>query len=247
MKLFDKILNSVLIVTLAGSLTWFAIYEHDKFHVPTYDVPKEVVEEPQNIDWAPLIPGASSIAVFLARYFLIERKKKRTENKEPLTDHLIFDTIEDMIENDVKHRRFGSEGRTEAMRVLITTQLEVYKDALRNFIIENPSFENGTDFRKKLRACIYTMVETTEKEWKEKQIPQALIDKYSSLYRQRIELLLSDVLAASFSSVENNAALETFLNDARIIFKTGLQEDVTVALRSLNGELNGLTFNGKKL
>ena len=48
-------------------------------------------------------------------------------------------------------------------------------------------------------------------------------------------------------SVENNEALNTFLNDARIVFRSGLLEDVLLALRSMNGELSGLTFNGKKL
>jgi len=248
MKLFDKILNSTLILILAGSLSWFAIFEHDKFNVPVYEVPEEVVEKPESIDWAPLIPGASSIAVFLARYFLIERKKKKAKLKLPLTDHLIFDTIEDMIENELKHRNFGSEGRTEAMRTLISIQLETYGEFLKEFILINTKFDSSADFRKKLRSCIFDMVNKTEKRWQERQLPQKLIDKYSALYKQRIELLLSDVLVAStISNVENNEALETFLNDARIIIRTGLQEDVMVALRALNGELSGLTFNGKKL
>lgn len=216
--------------------------------MPAYNIPKEIVEEPNKIDWAPLIPGITSVAVFFLRYFLIERKKKKTNIKDSLSDHLIFDTIEDMIENDLKHRTFGNEGRTEAMKTLITIQLQTYSEALKEFILENPSFENSAEFRKKLRSCVFDMVNKTEKRWQERQLPQPLIEKYSALYRQRIELLLSDILAASItSSVENNAALETFLNDARIIIRTSLQEDVMVALRSLNGELSSLTFNGKNL
>ena len=156
MKLFDKVLNSVLVTVLVGSITWFLIYEHDKFNISTYEVPEQVIEQPNKIDWAPLIPGVSSIAVFFLRYFLIEKKKKK-KNGVPLTDHLIFDTIEDMVENDVKHRSFGSEGRTEAMRVMITIQLDTYASTLRKFIEDNPNFENGTDFRKKLRSCIFKM------------------------------------------------------------------------------------------
>ena len=77
---------------------------------------------------------------------------------------------------------------------------------------------------------------------------QMLIDKYGALYKHRIDLLLSDVLSATLMmSVENNEALNTFLNDARIVFRSGLLEDVLLALRSMNGELSGLTFNGKKL
>lgn len=247
MKLFDKILNTALIVTLLGSVFWFLFYEHEKFNVSTYEIPEQIINDPGEIDWAPLIPGVTSITIFFLRYFLLERKKKK-KYEIPLTDHLIFDTIEDMVENDVKHRNFGSEGRTEAMRVMITIQLDIYSSTLKKFIEDNPKFEDGSDFRKKLRACIFKMVEDTNKQWHERQLPQPLIDKYGALYKHRIDLLLSDVLSATLMiSVENNAALNTFLNDARIVFRSGLLEDVILALRSMNGELNGLTFNGKKL
>jgi len=243
MKLWEKIFNGILVFILIGSITWFITTQHDNFNFSD----KATISVENNIDWNSLVPGISSVTVFFLRYFLIERKKKK-KSSTSLTDHLIFDTIEDMVENDVKHRNFGSEGRTEAMRIMITIQLDTYAATLRRFIEENPKFEDGTDFRKKLRSCIFRMVEDTNKRWVERQLPQPLINKYSALYKHRIDLLLSDVLSATLTmSVENNEALNTFLNDARIVFRSGLLEDVLLALRSMNGELSGLTFNGKKL
>jgi len=248
MKLWDKIINGVLAGVLFGSIIWFVMYEHDKFDIPTYEVPEQILDQPEKIDWAPLIPGISSVAIFFLRYFLFERKKKKLLVRPPLSDHLNFDTIEDMLENDVRHKHFGSEGRTEAMRCIITIQLDTYRDILKEFIYDNPKFIDATDFRKKLRACIFHMVEETTENWKERQLPQPLIDKYSALYKHRIDLLLADVLSSTFmADIETNEALNTFLNDARIIFRSGLLEDVVLALRSMNGELSGLTFNGKKL
>jgi hypothetical protein len=232
---------------LLFSLGWFLIHEHEKLGIPTKQIPQELIEEPSKIDWAPLVPGITSITIFFLRYFLIEKRKKKTSQKTSLLDHLVFDTIEDLLENDIEHRTFGSEGKTEVMRAMIRTQLETYRDSLKDFVINNSSFESQADFRKKLRGCVFDMIDLTEKRWKERNIPQVLIEKYSAFYKQRIDLLLSDILSASFEEPLNENNLKTFLNDARIIFRTGLQEDVVMALASLNGELDGLIYNGKTI
>lgn len=247
MKLWEKIFNGALVVVLLGSVTWFLINENTKFNVPAYNIPKEVVEEPNKIDWSPLIPAASSITLFFLRYFLIERKTKKKINKIPLYDHLMFDTIEDIISNDIMHRTFGSEGRTEAIRTMILVQLDTYRESLKTFVQDNQEFEDLHDFRKKLRSAIFKMQDETIKRWKERLLPEALIIKYSALYKQRIDLLLGDVLAVTLTNTDPLEALNAFFNEARIVFITGLQDDAVMALRAMNGELNGLMFNGKKL
>jgi hypothetical protein len=246
MSLLDKIINSVLLVVLAGSLVWFLVHEHEKFKVEPQNIPKEIITEPNKIDWAPLIPGVTSISLFFLRYFLLERKKKQS-NPSSLNNHLVFDTIEDILENDLEHKNFGSEGRTEVMRLMISIQLNVYRDELKTFIENNKKFEDANDFRKKLRICIFRMVDKSQDKWRELNVPQILINKYSAMYKQRIDLLLSDVLAVSLTNVNPIDALNTFLNEARVVFKTGLQDDALMALKSLNGDLNNLTFNGKPL
>jgi len=246
MKLTDKIINSVLLVILAGSLLWFLIHEHEKFKVEPNQIPREIVTEPNKIDWAPLIPGATSITLFFLRYFFIERKK-RVFASTNLSNHLVFDTIEDILENDLEHKDFGSEGRTEVMRVIISIQLNTYREELKNFIEMNRTFEDSNDFRRKLRTCIFKMVDKSQDRWRELHVPQLLINRYSALYKQRIDLLLGDVLTASLTNNSTIEALNTFLNEARVVFKTGLQDDAIVALKSLNGELNKLSFNGKPL
>jgi len=246
MKLFDKVLNIFLIVILTGSVVWFLVTNRAQENIQTLESP--TLNVVKDFNWEPIIPGISSIIVFFLRYFLIDKRKNKENKKISLLDHLIFDTIEDMLENNLKHLTFGSEGRTEALRLMISIQLKTYSDTLKEFILKNDKYEDSNEFRKKLRGCIFDMVNKTEKQWREAKIPEILINKYSALYRQRIELLLADILNASITaSIENNQAMEKFLNDARIIILTGLQEDVIIALKTLNGELSGLTFNGKQL
>jgi len=247
MKLWEKIFNGALVAVLVGSVSWFIINEYNKFNVSTYDIPKEVIVEPNKIDWSPLIPAVSSITLFFLRYFLIERKTKKKLNKIPLYDHLMFDTIEDIISNDIMHRTFGSEGRTEAIRTMILVQLDTYRESFKSFVQDNQEFDDLHDFRKKLRAAIFKMQDETIKRWRERLLPELLIVKYSDLYKQRIDLLLGDVLAVTLTNTDPLEALNAFFNEARIVFMTGLQDDAIMALRAMNGELNGLTFNGKKL
>lgn len=242
---FDKMVNIGLSIIIVVSLLWFFIYEYSKYSIVPEQVPMEIVKEPNKIDWAPLVPGVTSVTLFLLKYFLGERRKRK--RVPTLKDHIIFDTLEDLLENDIKHRTFGSEGRTDAIKTLITIQLTIYRDSLKQFIEDNPEFESPVEFRKKLRTCIYKMVSDSEKEWQQRQLPMPLIRKYSTLYKQRIDLLLSDVLLSSMSNLEHNEVMEVFLNEARVVFKTGLQDDVVTALTLLNGELEGSTYNGKPL
>lgn len=239
-----KIFNYIVITIFVISVVWFVLANLSHFQTQT----PPVYYSPIHIDLEPFIAALSGIILFLLKYFLIERKKLVESKKYSLSDHLIFDTIEDLIENNLKFLNFGNEGRTEAIRLMIKIQLKTFSEVLKEFINKNIEYEDGNDFRKKLRACIFEIISKTEKRWREANIPELLIEKYNSLYKQRINLLLSDVLTASMLvSVKNNKALENFLNDARIILLTSLQEDVVMALKALNGELQNLTFNGKNL
>ena len=239
-----KIFNYIVIIILVISAVWFVLANLSYFQIqtsPTY-------HPPIHIDLEPFVAALSGIILFLLKYFLIERKKLFEPKKYSLSDHLIFDTIEDLIENNLKFLNFGNEGRTEALRLMIKIQLRTFSEVLKEFINKNIEYEDGNDFRKKLRACIFEIISQTEKRWREANIPELLIEKYNSLYKQRINLLLSDILTASMVvTVKNNKALENFLNDARIILLTSLQEDAVMALKALNGELQNLTFNGKNL
>lgn len=239
-----KIFNYIVIIILVISAVWFVLANLSYFQIqtpPTY-------HPPIHIDLEPFVAALSGIILFLLKYFLIERKKLFEPKKYSLSDHLIFDTIEDLIENNLKFLNFGNEGRTEALRLMIKIQLRTFSEVLKEFINKNIEYEDGNDFRKKLRACIFEIISQTEKRWREANIPELLIEKYNSLYKQRINLLLSDILTASMVvTVKNNKALENFLNDARIILLTSLQEDAVMALKALNGELKNLTFNGKNL
>lgn len=245
---WSKVLGVGLGILLFFSIIWFLINAETRKQLEKFHAPTEIVQQ-EPFNWGPIATGTTSITLFLLKYFLIERKKKKKGelSSGDLKDHTIFDTIEDMLENDLKYKNFGSDGRTEVMREIIYIQLDTYRTALKQFISDNPSFEDHTDFRKKVRACVYKMIDECEARWEQRQIPKPILNKYSDLYKQRIDLLLGDIVNASFSSLENNEAINVFLNDARIIFKTGLQEDVMFALRSLNGELKDLTFNGKAL
>ena len=256
MKIPKKVLDIALITIIIGSVGWFLIHEYTRHEETLFTkdtrveeiMPDEVVSEKRpGMDWAPLVPGITSIGVFLFKYYWNQKKKKKPKEVF-LEDHILFDTIEELINNEIPYMQFGSEGRTEVFRALICEQLETFRDGLKDFISENSEFESGTVFRKNLRQQIYKIVGDCETEWQARQIPQVVIDKYNHFFRGRIDLLLSDITMSSLRySGRPEQALEAFLNEVRTVFKLHLQVDAQHALNNMNGELNGLTYNGKKL
>ena len=247
MTLLKKIVNIGLLVVVFGSITWFLIHELKREIHTVKEVRQELVEDP-GVDWIPLLPGATSITVFFLRYFLIERKKKRNPKEIFLGDHILFETIEELINNEIPYMQFGTPGRTEVFKALLCEQLETFRNNLKTFIEENLEFESSAEYRKKLKQTIYDIVEDCEHEWQARQIPQIIIDKYNHFFRDRIDLLLSDITTSSLRYAGRpEKALEAFLNEVRVIFKLHLQTDASHALNSLDGELDGLTYNGKKL
>ena len=247
MTLLKKIVNIGLLVVVLGSITWFLVHESKRGISTVTEVHQELVETP-GIDWMPLLPGATSITVFFLRYFLIERKNKKKPREIFLGDHILFETIEELINNEIPYMQLGTPGRTEVFKALLCEQLETFRDNLKAFIDENSEFESSAEYRKKLKQTIYDIVEDCEHEWQARQIPQLVIDKYNYFFRDRINLLLSDITTSSLRYAGRpEKALEAFLNEVRMIFKLHLQTDGLHALDGLNGELDGLTYNGKKL
>ena len=247
MTLLKKIVNIGLLVVVLSSITWFLIHESKRGIQTVTEIHQELVEDP-GIDWIPLLPGATSMTVFFLRYFLIERKKKRKPKEIFLGDHILFETIEELINNEIPYMQLDTPGRTEVFKALLCEQLETFRDNLKAFIEENLEFESSVEYRKKLKQAIYDIVEDCEHEWRARQIPQLVIDKYNHFFRDRINLLLSDITTSSLRYAGRpEKALEAFLNEVRMIFKLHLQTDGLHALEGLNGELDGLTYNGKKL
>jgi hypothetical protein len=247
MTLYKKIVNVGLIAIIVGSIGWFLIHEYID-HSPSYPITQlEQIEEP-GMNWIPLIPAISSVTVFFLRYFLIERKKKKKVKEISLVDHVLFETIEELINNEIPYMQFGTPGRTEVFKALVCEQLETFRDNLKEFIYENPEFESSTLYRKKLKQKIYEIVENCEHEWRSREIPEIVINKYNHFFRDRINLLLADITTSSLRYAgQPEEALEAFLNEVRMVFKLHLQTDALRALDNLNGELDGLIYNGKRL
>ncbi len=247
--MFKTLINFGLAIIIAGSIGWFLFHEYSRRDYKYLDNPqKTFINKPEKgIDWAPLVPGITSILVFLFKEYR-GRKKRNMPLPVSLSDHILFDTIEELINNEIPYMNFGTPGRTEVFKAILSEQLETFRDSLKDFIIENPKFESNTEYRKKLKQKIYKIVETCEQEWQARQIPQIVIDKYNHFFRDRINLLLADITTSSLRYIgKPEDALEAFLNEVRTVFKLHLQTDALHALNNLNGELDGLTYNGLKL
>lgn len=253
-KIHKKIINFILISIMVGSLGWFLIHEIQRNTVLESFTKRELLLEREvlpGIDWETLVPGISAVVVFFLRYFLIERKKKIKLPKEyvkkevDLEDHILFDTIQDLIENHIVHMQFGTPGRTEMFKALLCQQLETFRDRLKEFVSQ--TFKSKADLRKRLRNELYKIVDVCEQEWLAREIPQIVIDKYGKFFKGRIELLSSDITSLTFRENTADEALADFLNEVRTTFRMHLLRDVMSALDHLNGELDGLSYNGKKL
>lgn len=198
----------------------------------------------QQKDWIALFPSLAGLLLFLLKYVMYDRKKK----EENLEQHPVFVELEQSI-REISTMSFKTEGRTLLFRTMLGIQLNSYTKKLREFLKKNKTFTSLPDFNQKCKNLILDTLEDYEIQWKLRGVPDLVITKFNLLHKDRINLLLKDIDTITLyrSGNDYNTGLFMVCTAITLVLKLGLQNDGIKSLVDLNGELNGLQFEGKEL
>ena len=175
---------------------------------------------------------------------MIVKKPKRRDN----VDHPIFLEIDQALSN-IKNLEFDTLGKTDLFRIMLKEQFQIYKTEIQVFLSLNKTFKSSQDFNQKCKTLLLDIAIKYEKRWKELNVPDIVISKFNSLHKDRFDLLLSDINTISFYRINNNYEEGLFyvLTAVTFILKLGITNDSIKALRELNGDLDGLKFQGRQI
>jgi len=134
--------------------------------------------------------------------------------------------------------------------VLLTDLLYAYEEILHKFSKEK--FNTSAEFREGARKLVLTAEETAEKKWELHKIPNILVSKYIEVYNDRIKLLLADIDTISFyrlsdTSKNYDEVAFYFFTHVASMLQLAVSIDTLKTLRTMNGQLKTLSYNGKNL
>lgn len=262
---------------VGGAVWFVADYHYHKYYVyeikteidsllptksPVVEKLEETIKSTEDDNFENIIALISALSgiliVFikfgLNRYEKFKNKKviEDPNRKSELFDnafHPIFSDIDQIIDNEIAKLKIGSEGRSLIFQVMLREYLYSIKFCLNRFLRENKEFESSWDYRTKVRLLMSEMKDHAELRWKNVQIPEIVINRYLAWSKDREDLLLSDIDTIIFHHGLGSYDETTFyiLTALDFVIKLGITNDAINTLGSLNGELNGLIFQGKKL
>lgn len=205
-----------------------------------------------NINWSAVITTGTSIILLVLKWFYEKwsidknNKKQKIKNKK----HPIFSLINEIFINELKNFDLGNRGRTTLFKYMISEQIKAYEEEIKKFI--DYKFTSNNDFREKARLLILTSAKNYERRWVEGGVPDLVIEKYKFLQKDKIVLLLSDIDTITFyrlseDDLDYEEVVFYLLTYISGILKLSISLDTVKILKSLNGELSKLKFNGLEL
>ena len=212
------------------------------------DTTRTISQPPkETFKWELLITPMTSLLLFGLKWHVYDRKNK-PDMKIPKETHPLFLEIEQMA-TDIQLVEFGTAGRTEVFRVMITEQYNAFSGKIHEFLQQEHDFKSMGDFRIVCRKLIMDIISAYELRWTQLAIPAPVMRKVKSFYQERFELLLNDIdIIALYRSDGNyEEALFYILTSIMLVLKFGITLDSVRSLKELNGELTGMIFNGKVL
>jgi len=163
--------------------------------------------------------------------------------------HDIFNYIDYWIFVNIPTIRFSTEFRTVVFRKYLTIYLQTHKSNIHSFVYDK-EFEHweSAEFWTNILGLINKIVVDYEKEMKLAGIPDVVIEKMKEKNNDTISLtidLISTISNSQFYSTDKNLLkVYSILN----IFLSILENTISSSERicnSINGEMKGLTMDGK--
>lgn len=209
------------------------------------------------------------IAVFKSKWFsgllsklsdkFIERFMKnktkdssmvRNINDSDISNHDLFNYIDFWMYSKVPTFQFSTEYRTVVFRKYLTIYLRSYKNNIAKFITSKEYQEmDEAKLSTTLLNLINRIVYDYEREMEEIGLPKVVIEKMKVKNNDTITLtidLIEGICSSQFySSDKNFLKVYSILNILLSVLENTISNSESVC-NSINGQLKGLTFEGKK-
>lgn len=167
-----------------------------------------------------------------------------------ISNHDIFNYIDFWMYSKVPTFQFSTEYRTVVFRKYLTLYLKSYKKNIASFV-ESKQYQDMDDSKLSttLLNLINTIIYDYEREAELAGIPKIVIEKMKLKNNDTITLtldLIEGICSSQFYSSENNLLkVYSILNIILSILENTISNSENVC-NSINGQLKGLTFEGKK-
>ena len=174
----------------------------------------------------------------------------RNINDSDISNHDIFNYIDFWMYSKIPTFHFSTEYRTVVFRKYLTIYLRSYKSNISKFVISKEYQEmDDPKISKDLLNLINRIVYDYEKQMEEIGLPKVVIEKMKSKNNDTITLtmdLIQGVCNSQFySSDKNYLKVYSILNILLSVLENTISNSESVC-NSINGQLKGLTFDGKK-
>lgn len=167
-----------------------------------------------------------------------------------ISNHDIFNYIDFWMYSKVPTFQFSTEYRTVVFRKYLTLYLKSYKNNIATFV-ESKLYQEMDDAKLSttLLNLINTIIYDYEREAELAGIPRIVIDKMKLKNNDTISLtldLIEGICSSQFySSDKNLLKVYSILNIILSVLENTISNSETVC-NSINGQLKGLVFDGKK-
>ena len=174
----------------------------------------------------------------------------RNINDSDISNHDIFNYIDFWMYSKVPTFQFSTEYRTAVFRRYLTIYLKAYKSNIAKFIMSKEYQEmDEAKLSTTLLNLINRIVYDYEREMGESGIPKIIIEKMKVKNNDTITLtmdLVEGICSSQFySSDKNYLKVYSILNILLSVLENTISNSENVC-NSINGQLKGLTFDGKK-
>jgi len=174
----------------------------------------------------------------------------RNINDSDISNHDIFNYIDFWMYSKVPTFQFSTEYRTAVFRRYLTIYLKAYKSNIAKFIMSKEYQEmDEAKLSTTLLNLINRIVYDYEREMSESGIPKIIIEKMKVKNNDTITLtmdLVEGICSSQFySSDKNYLKVYSILNILLSVLENTISNSEGVC-NSINGQLKGLTFDGKK-
>jgi hypothetical protein len=166
-----------------------------------------------------------------------------------ISNHDVFNYIDFWVHSKVPTIQFSTEYRTAVFRRYLSVYLRSYKKNLISFVNDG-SYQQMDDAQlwKAFLNLINNIVYDYERESEDIQIPKIVIEKMKSKNNDTIVLtidLIEGICGSQFyTSDKNYLKVYSILNILLSVLENTISNSENVC-NSINGQLKGLTFEGK--
>jgi hypothetical protein len=174
----------------------------------------------------------------------------RTITDSDITNHDVLNYIDFWVYSKIPTFQFSTEYRTAVFKKYLSIYLRSYKSNIQKFVQSKEYQEmDAAKLRTTLLNLINSIIFDYERDSEEAGIPKVVIEKMKLKNNDTITLtidLIEGVCSSQFyTSDKNLLKVYSILNILLSVLENTISSSESVC-NSINGQLKGLTFDGKK-